>query len=69
MDKKIVIIGGGVIGMSTAFNLAEKGVKDITIIEKENLKGMNLNQLSQPLKKLKEKNYFKPFIETAYEEN
>ena len=35
MDKKIVIIGGGVIGMSTAFNLAEKGVKDITIIEKD----------------------------------
>ena len=35
MDKKIVIIGGGVIGMSTAFNLAEKGVKNITIIEKD----------------------------------
>jgi len=38
MDKKIVIIGGGVVGMSTAFHLADKGVKDITIIEKDSIK-------------------------------
>ena len=37
MTKKVIIIGGGVIGMSTAFQLAEKGVKDITIIEKDNI--------------------------------
>ena len=37
MIKKVIIIGGGVIGMSTAFQLAEKGVKDITIIEKDNI--------------------------------
>tara|TARA_B100001250_G_scaffold89810_1_gene74553 strand:+ start:14080 stop:15291 length:1212 start_codon:yes stop_codon:yes gene_type:complete len=37
MDKKIVIIGGGVVGMSTAFHLADKGIKDITIIEKDSI--------------------------------
>ena len=37
MTKKVIIIGGGVIGMSTAFQLAEKGVKNITIIEKDNI--------------------------------
>ena len=35
MEKKIVIIGGGVVGMSTAFHLANKGIRDITIIEKD----------------------------------
>ena len=37
MGKKIVIIGGGVIGMSTAFHLANNGIKDITIIEKDSI--------------------------------
>ena len=37
MNQKVVIIGGGVIGMSTAFHLAVKGVKDITIIEKDTI--------------------------------
>ena len=32
--SSVVIIGGGVIGMSTAFHLYEKGVTDITIIDK-----------------------------------
>jgi len=32
--SSVVIIGGGVIGMSTAFHLYEKGVRDITIIDK-----------------------------------
>ena len=32
--KSVVIIGGGVIGMSTAFHLYEKGIRDITIIDK-----------------------------------
>jgi glycine/D-amino acid oxidase-like deaminating enzyme len=35
MSKKVIIIGGGVIGMSTAFHLAEKGISDISIIEKD----------------------------------
>ena len=35
MSKKVIIIGGGVIGMSTAFHLAEKGMSDISIIEKD----------------------------------
>mgnify|MGYP000133969538 FL=1 len=37
LNKKIVIIGGGVVGMSTAFHLANKGIKDITIIEKDSI--------------------------------
>ena len=37
MGKKIVIIGGGVVGMSTAFHLANNGIKDITIIEKDSI--------------------------------
>ena len=37
MEKKIVIIGGGVVGMSTAFHLANKGIRDITIIEKDSI--------------------------------
>ena len=33
-SKSVAIIGGGVIGMSTAFHLAEKGVPEITVIDK-----------------------------------
>ena len=31
-SKSVAIIGGGVIGMSTAFHLAEKGVPEITCL-------------------------------------
>ena len=41
MGKKVVIIGGGVIGMSTAFHLANNGIKDITIIEKDSIEITN----------------------------
>jgi sarcosine oxidase subunit beta len=36
MNKKakVVIIGGGISGCSTAYNLAKKGVKDIVVVEK-----------------------------------
>lgn len=37
MNKKIVIIGAGVTGCSIAYNLANKGVKNITVIDKSYL--------------------------------
>ena len=38
MDRAdVVIIGGGVTGLSTAYHLAEKGVEDVCILEKEYL--------------------------------
>ena len=42
MERKseVVIIGGGIVGVSIAFNLAKQGLKDIIILEKENLPGM-----------------------------
>ena len=33
MNKRIVIVGGGVIGCSTAFYLTKLGHKDVTVIE------------------------------------
>ncbi|MGM0445585.1 MAG: NAD(P)/FAD-dependent oxidoreductase [Bacillota bacterium] len=33
-NAEIVIIGGGVIGASIAYNLADKGIKDIVVLEK-----------------------------------
>ena len=38
-SKSVAIIGGGVIGMSTAFHLAEKGVSKIIVIDKGNIGG------------------------------
>ncbi|MFC2029041.1 NAD(P)/FAD-dependent oxidoreductase, partial [Chloroflexota bacterium] len=35
----IIIIGGGVMGASTAYHLASKGVKDIVLLEKEEFFG------------------------------
>ncbi len=32
----VVIIGGGIMGASTAYHLASRGVKDILLLEKEN---------------------------------
>lgn len=37
---QIVIVGGGVMGASTAYHLAVRGVKDIVLIEKQSLFGM-----------------------------
>lgn len=34
---QIVIIGGGVIGLSTAFHLAEAGVRDVLLVERDTL--------------------------------
>jgi sarcosine oxidase subunit beta len=36
----IVIIGGGVMGASTAYHLAQRGVKDVVLLEKENFFGL-----------------------------
>jgi len=36
----IIIIGGGVMGSSTAYHLAAKGIKDILLLEKEDFFGM-----------------------------
>ncbi len=33
----VVIIGGGVVGCSIAYNLAKKGVKDVVLLEKSYL--------------------------------
>ena len=32
----VVIIGGGIMGASTAYHLASRGFKDILLLEKEN---------------------------------
>ncbi|MGM0410915.1 MAG: NAD(P)/FAD-dependent oxidoreductase, partial [Bacillota bacterium] len=34
---EVVVIGGGVVGCSIAFNLAKEGVKDVVVLEKEYL--------------------------------
>ena len=36
---EVVIIGGGVIGLSIAYHLARRGVKDIVVVEKEPMVG------------------------------
>ena len=35
----IIIVGGGVMGASTVYHLAERGVKDIVLLEKEEFFG------------------------------
>jgi sarcosine oxidase subunit beta len=40
----IVIIGGGIIGTSIVYYLSKAGIKDITLIEKENLLGTGVTQ-------------------------
>ena len=35
--RNIVIIGGGVIGLSLAYHLSKKGAKDILLLERNNL--------------------------------
>jgi sarcosine oxidase subunit beta len=37
---EVVILGGGVIGLSIAYHLAARGMKDIVVLEKENMVGM-----------------------------
>jgi sarcosine oxidase/L-pipecolate oxidase len=34
-SSPIVIVGAGVFGLSTAVNLAERGYKDVTVIDKQ----------------------------------
>ena len=34
VDTEILIIGGGIIGLATAYNMAKLGQKNITIVEK-----------------------------------
>src|SRR5213596_1508521 len=36
---EVVIIGGGVVGLSIAYHLAERGVTDIVVLEKEDMVG------------------------------
>lgn len=36
---EIVIIGGGVVGASVAFHLAERGVRDVVVLERESVQG------------------------------
>ena len=40
----IIIIGGGIIGTGVAYYLSRAGIKDITLIEKENLLGTGVTQ-------------------------
>jgi len=40
----IIIIGGGIIGTSIAYYLSKAGIKDITLIEKENLLGTGVTK-------------------------
>ena len=42
MSKKndIVIIGGGVVGASVAYHLSERGVRDVVILEREDVQGL-----------------------------
>src|SRR6059036_1804837 len=37
---EVVIIGGGVVGLSIAYHLAERGVTDIVVLEKEDMVGI-----------------------------
>ena len=39
-QAQIVIIGGGVMGASTAYHLARRGVTDIVLLEKQEFWGM-----------------------------
>src|SRR5215467_3586139 len=36
---EVVIIGGGIIGLSIAYHLAERGLKDVVVVEKEAMVG------------------------------
>ena len=36
-SAEVVVVGGGVIGVSTAFHLAEAGVRDVVLIERDSL--------------------------------
>src|SRR5207244_11119830 len=36
---EVVIVGGGVIGLSIAYHLARRGVKDVVVVEKESMVG------------------------------
>lgn len=37
--SQVVVIGGGVVGCSIAYHLAERGVTDVTLLERRQLTG------------------------------
>src|SRR5438552_11236144 len=37
MAPRVCIVGGGAIGLSTAFQLTERGIRDVTLLEAEEL--------------------------------
>ena len=37
---EVVIIGGGVVGLSIAYHLARRGMTDVLVLEKESMVGM-----------------------------
>jgi sarcosine oxidase subunit beta len=39
MTQRIVIIGGGVVGASVAYHLAERGCREVVVLERENMLG------------------------------
>ncbi|MFA4905513.1 MAG: FAD-dependent oxidoreductase [Candidatus Margulisiibacteriota bacterium] len=41
---KVVVIGGGIVGVSIAYHLSQAGLKDITLFEKEKMLGMGVTQ-------------------------
>lgn len=36
---EVVIVGGGIVGLSVAYHLAKRGMKDVVVLEKENMVG------------------------------
>ena len=38
-SAEVVIVGGGIVGLSIAYHLAQRGMKDIVVLEKENMCG------------------------------
>src|ERR1700742_1053777 len=36
---EVVIIGGGIVGLSIAYHLAKRGMTDVVVLEKENMCG------------------------------
>ena len=41
---KVVVIGGGIVGVSIAYHLSQAGIKDIVLFEREKMLGMGVTQ-------------------------